>query len=147
MNIQYRINKLKKKIHEHNINYYVNDNPQISDNDYDLLLKELIEIEAKNYLSVANALDLPFEDNSFDLVISITTIHNLDRDGCIQALREIERVSRKNSFITVDAYCNEEEKKLMYDWNLTAKTILHEDEWKVLFYEAGYKGDYYWFKP
>ena len=103
--------------------------------------------EVKNYLSVANALDLPFEENSFDLVISITTIHNLDRDGCIQALKEIERVSRKNSFITVDAYCNEEEKKLMYDWNLTAKTILHEDEWKVLFYEAGYTGDYYWFKP
>ena len=48
MNVQNRINKLKQEIEEHNINYYVNDSPQISDYEYDLLLRELIEIETKN---------------------------------------------------------------------------------------------------
>jgi ubiquinone/menaquinone biosynthesis C-methylase UbiE len=103
--------------------------------------------EVKPFLQVADARDLPFEDNSFDLVISITTVHNLDRNECIQALREIERVARIGSFITVDAYRNEVEKEAMYAWNLTAKTILHVDEWKKLFIEAGFKGDYYWFMP
>ena len=39
-----------------------------------------------------------FEDNTFDLVISVNTVHNLDRDECAKALLEIERVSRKHSF-------------------------------------------------
>ncbi len=66
--------------------------------------------DMRSHVQVADAMDLPFPDKSFDVVISINTIHNLDREGCAQALREIERVSRKGAFITVDAYRNEEEK-------------------------------------
>ena len=101
----------------------------------------------KPHVQVGNAKKLPFEDNSFDLVISITTVHNLDRDECGKALQEIERVSRGKSFITVDAYRNDEEKKYMFSWNLTARTIMHVDEWKAFFKEIGYRGDYYWFVP
>ena len=50
-------------------------------------------------------------DNTFDVVISINTIHNLDKSDCAKALKEISRVTKKFSFITVDAYRNEEEKK------------------------------------
>ena len=103
--------------------------------------------DMKPYVQVANAKKVPFEDNSFDAVISINTVHNLERDECAQALREIERVGRGKSFISVDAYRNDEEKKRMYAWNLTARTIMHVDEWKAFFKEVGYAGDYYWFIP
>ena len=103
--------------------------------------------EVKPFLSVASADELPFEDNAFDYGISITTIHNFDLEGVTKALQELERVSRKGSFITVDAYRNDEEKERMNAWNLTAKTILHVDEWKELFDDVGYTGDYFWFMP
>ena len=103
--------------------------------------------EVKANLEVGDAKELNFEDNSFDLVISINTIHNLEKPECAKSLKEIERVSKKNKFIIVDAYRNEDEKKRMYAWNLTAKTIMHVDEWKVFFEENDYRGDYYWFTP
>jgi Methylase involved in ubiquinone/menaquinone biosynthesis len=103
--------------------------------------------ETKRNLQVADAKALPFPDKSFDYVISINTIHNLEKKECAEALKEIERVSKLKSFITVDAYRNEEEKKRMYDWNLTAKTIMSVEEWIIFFKEVGYTGDYYWFIP
>jgi ubiquinone/menaquinone biosynthesis C-methylase UbiE len=96
---------------------------------------------------VANAMLLPYEDNSFDVVFSINTVHNLERDDCGRALQEIMRVSKGKAFITVDAYRNDIEKERMFAWNLTAKTIMHVDEWKAFFKEVGYTGDYYWFIP
>jgi len=103
--------------------------------------------EIKDKLQVANATKLPYEDNSFDLVIAINTIHNLDKDECGIALKEISRVSKKNSFITVDAFNNEDEKKRMYAWNLTAKTIMSIENWKKFFSDKKYNGDYFWFIP
>lgn len=103
--------------------------------------------DMKPHVSVASATKLPFADKSFDVVISINTVHNLVRDDCATALHEIERVARKGAFITVDAYRDDEEKRRMMAWNLTAQTIMHVDEWKAFFAEIGYTGDYYWFIP
>lgn len=103
--------------------------------------------DMRPHVEVANAKSLPYPDNSFDYIISVTTIHNLDRSELIQSLQEIERVARLGSFITVDAFRNDEERERMFAWNLTAKTILHVDEWKDLFKDAGFTGDYYWFMP
>ena len=101
----------------------------------------------KPFLKVGNAKLLPYPDNHFDYVISINTIHNLNVKECAKALKEIQRVSSKGSFITVDAYRDSKEKKRMQDWNLTAKTIMHVDDWKKFFAKIGYSGDYYWFIP
>tara|TARA_Y100001970_G_scaffold258688_1_gene338841 strand:- start:5024 stop:5683 length:660 start_codon:yes stop_codon:yes gene_type:complete len=103
--------------------------------------------EVKKNVRVANANNLPYQDNFFDAVISINTIHNLEIDECAKAIREIERVSKGKSFITVDAYNNDEEKKRMFAWNLTAKTIMSVEDWKKFFKSNGYSGDYYWFIP
>ncbi|MBI2901281.1 MAG: class I SAM-dependent methyltransferase [Planctomycetes bacterium] len=99
----------------------------------------------KPFLRVADAKELPFEDASFDLVISINTIHNLAIEDCRKALREIQRLTRKHAFITVDAWRTEEERRRLLKWNLTALTFMHVDDWKRVFGEVGYSGDYYWF--
>ena len=99
----------------------------------------------KPYLKVANANSLPYEDNSFDLVISINTIHNLPLTECKTSLREITRVTKKHSFLTVDAWRTDDERQKFLDWNLTALTYMHADEWKNIFDEVDYTGDYYWF--
>ena len=103
--------------------------------------------DMRPYIQVADAAALPFADKSFDVVISINTIHNLERAACGKALQEIERVSRGRAFVTVDAYRNDDEKERMLAWNLTAKTIMSVDEWVDFFAEVGYTGDYYWFIP
>jgi SAM-dependent methyltransferase len=103
--------------------------------------------DMKPHIQVANATELPFPDQSFDVVISINTVHNLDRDDLARALREISRVSRSGAYITVDAYHDDDERERMLAWNLTAKTIMSVEEWKLFFAEIGYEGDYYWFIP
>ena len=95
-------------------------------------------------LHKGSAEKLPFPDNSFDLVISLDTIHNLPRNKVIIALKEIERVTKKDSFIKVDSYLNENQKKIFENWVLTAKYHNYPKKWLEVFKEAGFNGDYYW---
>ena len=101
--------------------------------------------DMKPYINEGNAVELPYSDGSFDLVISVNTVHNLPIEECKQALREIQRVTRQHAFMTVDAWHNDEERDRMLKWNLTALTYMHVDDWKRLCEEVGYRGDYYWF--
>lgn len=98
-------------------------------------------------IDLGSAEKLPFPDRSFDLVVSINSIHNLKLNELKQALREIERVSRGHKFISVDAWRTEEERQRLMDWILTAETYMHVDEWHRLFAEVGYTGDVWWFIP
>ena len=101
--------------------------------------------EVKPFLGVGNAKELPYDSRSFDLVIAINTIHNLDLPDCKQALREIQRVTRRHAFVVVDAWRNEDERECLQRWVVTCKTAMHVEDWKRTFDEVGYNGDYYWF--
>jgi SAM-dependent methyltransferase len=103
--------------------------------------------EMTSHLQNANALSLPFQNNSFDLVISLNTLHNLEGDELELGFNEMMRVSKGPCYVYLDAYRNEEERKLIEQWNLTALTIKHIDQWKEYFDKIGYNGDYYWFFP
>ena len=73
----------------------------------------------KEKLRVGNAISLPYPDNYFDLVISINTHHNLDGKDLIKAFNELQRVTKKNSYVVLDAYSNEKEKEELINWNLS----------------------------
>lgn len=105
---------------------------------------ECADDEIKERLMQGTAKSLPFDSGSFQAVISINTLHNLDRQDCILALKEIQRLSNGRAFVQVDAYNTQEEYEIFQGWVLTALTYLKPDEWIELFREAGYTGDYDW---
>ena len=58
--------------------------------------------EIKPFLKIGNAISLPYKNNSFDVVISINTVHNLEKKDLAKSLLEIQRVSKGKCFITVE---------------------------------------------
>jgi ubiquinone/menaquinone biosynthesis C-methylase UbiE len=102
------------------------------------------EPEAIGRLHLGSADDLPFPDNSFSAVLSINTLHNLDRAGCVVALREMERLAPGRGFLRVDSYATPEQRALFEDWVLTARFHDYPEGWLSVFEEASYTGDYDW---
>ncbi|MDP2278464.1 MAG: class I SAM-dependent methyltransferase [Nitrospirota bacterium] len=98
--------------------------------------------EVRLSLQVADAVSLPFEDNSFDLVISVNALHNLYCYDLVAALKEIERVGSKNKYVVVESYRNEEEKVNLMYWVLTGECFFAPKEWEWFFNISGYKGDH-----
>jgi protein-L-isoaspartate(D-aspartate) O-methyltransferase len=96
----------------------------------------------KPFCRVGNATSLPWPDKHFDLVISITTLHNLYNYELWAALMEIERVSRGAKYICVESYRNEREKMNLLYWQLTCRAFLTPKEWQFVFDQTGYTGDH-----
>jgi ubiquinone/menaquinone biosynthesis C-methylase UbiE len=93
-------------------------------------------------LTVGHASSLPYADQSFDLVVSINTLHNLYNYDLDRALREIERVGRGGKYLVVESYRNEREKVNLLYWQLTCRSFHTVPEWEWVFKRAGYRGDY-----
>jgi protein-L-isoaspartate(D-aspartate) O-methyltransferase len=98
--------------------------------------------EVRGVVQIANANALPFEDNSFDLVYSINTFHNLHCYDLDKALREMERVGRKHEYICVESYRTEEEKANLLYWQATCEAFNTPEEWDWWFKLTGYTGDH-----
>ena len=95
-------------------------------------------------LHLGRAESLPFPDASFDLVVSLNTLHNLPRSAAVRALAEIERIGRGAAFVVVDSYRTAEQKEIFESWVLTAEFHDYPDGWLKVFKEAGYTGDWNW---
>jgi len=97
--------------------------------------------ELQPYLQVGNANQLPFDDQSFDFVYSITTLHNLHNYDLNKALREMERVG-KQKYLCVESYRNEAEKANLLYWQVTCEAFCTPEEWEWWFKQTGYSGDH-----
>ncbi|MEI6572500.1 MAG: class I SAM-dependent methyltransferase [Alphaproteobacteria bacterium] len=99
------------------------------------------KVEIKDFLQLGNAIALPFDDKSFDLVISLTTLHNLHNYDLERALKEVERVGKK-AYICVESYRNEIEKANLLYWQVTCEAFCTPEEWDWWFKLTGYSGDH-----
>jgi ubiquinone/menaquinone biosynthesis C-methylase UbiE len=115
---------------------------QVSGFDTSVYGIENSKVEIKENLFIHKAQEpYPYKENEFDLVISLTTLHNLHIYGLKSALKEIERVG-KNKYIVVESFRNEEELFSLQCWALTCEAFFKPQEWTWLFGEYGYTGDY-----
>ena len=98
--------------------------------------------EIKDSLFIHRAQDsYPYEDNEFDLVISLGCIHNLRMFDLGTSLNEIERVGMQ-SYVMVESYRNEQEQFNLQCWALTCESFFDNEEWIWIFEHFGYTGDY-----
>ena len=96
----------------------------------------------KPYLHKAKAEDkFNYGNYAFDLVISLGTLHNLHIFDLKHALSEMNRVA-KQQYMMVESYRNEKELFNLQCWALTCESFFDTDEWKWLFEQFGYSGDY-----
>ena len=98
--------------------------------------------EIKSKLIKGTATNLPFDDNYFDLVISINTLHCLEAPDLYQALKEMERVGRSYKYLCVESYRNEIEKANLLYWQVSCEAFNTPEEWRWWFKKTGYMGDY-----
>ena len=98
--------------------------------------------EIKAFLTVGNAIDLPYNDHEFDFVFSINTLHNLYNFELEKALMEINRVAKTNKYICVESYRNETEKANLLYWQVTCESFYTPEEWLWWFDKTNFNGDY-----
>jgi len=97
---------------------------------------------ASGRVLLASPVTLPFPDNTFDLVICLGVTYTQNLGGAVAVLREIERVSRGASFITVANAESERDHELMREWSLLGNLIFSEEDWLTIFHYAGFTGSY-----
>ena len=98
--------------------------------------------EMRPFLRKVDAVSLPFADGEFDLVLSLNTLHNLYCQDLFKALKEMERVGKRNKYLVVESYRTEREKVNLLCWVLTGECFFHTSEWEWWFQHTGYSGDY-----
>ena len=85
--------------------------------------------------------EFKWQDKEFDLVISLTLLHNLRAFDLENCLREIQRIG-KSHYVTSESYRTELEQFNLQCWALTCETFFDLDEWLWMFEKTGYTGDY-----
>lgn len=99
MNISEKIFSLRKKLHDHNYRYYVLDDPFISDYDFDMMLKELEQLERENpeFFDVNSPSQRVGGEvtKSFDTSVHSTPMYSLNNSYSLEDLMEWENRIKK----------------------------------------------------
>ena len=85
---------------------------------------------------------LDFNDKEFDFVASIGPSYTLNLADCILSIKEIERVTKGRSFLTLASYDTPDEYWMFKYWTLLSALVFKKEEWLQVLEHAGYTGDY-----
>jgi SAM-dependent methyltransferase len=99
--------------------------------------------EVRSLLKVGSAVELPYPDHHFDLVVSLGVLHNLPLEDVFRAVPEIERVGRRQSkYLMVESFRSEREKANLLYWQLTCLSFHSPETWAWIYNKCGYTGDH-----
>ena len=93
----------------------------------------------KEYTSFSNLSSI---DNKFDCIIALGVVYIHTLSDAIQLLKNIQRLSKGKSFITLASYETEKDYWLFKDWTVLGSLLYKKEEWKKIMKYAGYKGYY-----
>ena len=102
--------------------------------------------EVVGRLHLGDMRTLPFRSNTFDVVVCINTLHNLNKIGALNAITEFNRIIKdpRSVFIQVDAWRDEKDLSILEKWLLTANLYMTPDQWLDFFEECDFEGSNYW---
>jgi len=88
------------------------------------LASEMVAVAQTAYphlnFECGDILRLPYEDNSFDAIVSFYSIVNLDSDDCRTAFLEIKRVLRARGLVTIAFHVGDERLRMENWWDTDA---------------------------
>ena len=99
--------------------------------------------EVYNNIKIGDYLNLDYPDNHFDFVLAIGVVYSFNLKDAIKSILEIQRVTKKNSFLTLASYENEKDYFLFKKWTLLGNTILKKKEWREVLDYCNFTGDYF----
>ena len=86
--------------------------------------------------------DLSLIHSKFDCIIAFGVVYIHTLSDAIQLLKNIQRLSKGKSFITLASYETEKDYWLFKDWTVLGSLLYKKEEWKKIKKYAGYKGYY-----
>ena len=99
--------------------------------------------EAKENIKYCNNYtDLEYGDSEFDFIFALGVVYTHNLTNAIKCLREIQRVGKGKSFITLASYENRDDYWLFKQWSLLGTTILRKNEWRKVLSHVNHSGDY-----
>ena len=101
------------------------------------------EKEARDHIKFTeNYLNLNYVENEFDFILALGVVYCQNISDGIKILKEIQRVGKGKSFITLASYEDANDYWLFKKWSLLGVTFLKKEEWKQLLQHVKYTGDY-----
>ena len=138
--IAQQINQLREELHSHNHNYYILDNPTISDYDFDMKLKELQKLELENpEFKDANS---PTQrvgggiTKKFNTVVHRNRMYSLDNAYSFEELDEWENRVKKIVDGDIEYVC-----EMKYDGASISLTYENGKLTKAITRGDGFQGD------
>ena len=86
--------------------------------------------------------DLNLIHSKFDCIIALGVVYIHTLSDAIHLLKNIQRLSKGKSFITLASYETEKDYWLFKDWTVLGSLLYKKEEWKKIMKYAGYKGYY-----
>ena len=141
MNTEQQIHTLREELRQHNYNYYVLDQPKISDYDFDMKLKQLQELESQHpefYDASSPSLRVGGEiTKNFDTVVHNVRMYSLDNSYSKEDLEDWEkRIQRILGDDKVEFTC-----ELKYDGASISLTYEKGSLTKAITRGDGFQGD------